>query len=163
MGLERHSVLFDKLSPQNMSGDETDGPSRKLPMAYRIIEASWQSDALKTFFRALDVKYRRDWEKPKGLQRAKGGNAPRTRITRADGRIEVGYAPCGLWRNCYNEEWLRSLASYQKRALQIVNSDYDFDLTTEDDDGTDSGSGEEDIPMEENEDADSADEVEGEL
>ncbi|KAI0655860.1 hypothetical protein C8Q70DRAFT_896200, partial [Cubamyces menziesii] len=130
MGLERHSVLFERLSPQNMSGDETDGPQRKLPMAYRIVEARWQSDALKTFFRALDAKYRRDWEKPKGLQRAKGGNPPRTRIARVNGRVEDGYAPRGLWRNCYNADWLRQLASYQRRALQVVDADYDFDLTT---------------------------------
>ncbi|KAH9854807.1 hypothetical protein C2E23DRAFT_698627, partial [Lenzites betulinus] len=113
-GLDRHLSLFERLSPCNMSGDETDGARRKLPMAYRIVESRWQSDALKTFMRALDAIYR--------------GNPPRTRISRPEGRVEDGYAPRGLWRNCYNEEWLQELAPYHLRALAIENDEYDFDL-----------------------------------
>ncbi|KAI0827482.1 hypothetical protein BC628DRAFT_1318447 [Trametes gibbosa] len=112
MGLSRHSVLFDKLSPRNMSGDETDGTTRKLPMAYRIIESRWQSDVFKTFMRALDAMYRQDWELPGGNERA-----------------------TGLWRNCYSEDWLCSLAPYQRRALNIIDASYDFDLAAIFDDG----------------------------
>ncbi|KAI0646433.1 hypothetical protein C8Q79DRAFT_926398 [Trametes meyenii] len=139
MGLERHMALFDRLLAQNMSGDETDGPQRKLPMIYRIIESRWQSAALKTFLRALDAMYRAAWVTPQPGQRATGGNAPRTRVVRSGGPIEEGYAPAGLWRNCYDQEWLRSLQPYQRRALKVMNADYEFDLTPERD--------EEDIPM----------------
>ncbi|OJT15389.1 hypothetical protein TRAPUB_8056 [Trametes pubescens] len=129
MGLERHYLLFQHLLPQNMSGDETDGPPglpRKTPMLYRIVEALWQSAALKAFLRALDVMYREDWGK-----RAPGGNPPRTRVLREDGRVEEGHPPEGLWRNCYDQEWLQSLRPYRRRALRIIDADYDFDLTPE--------------------------------
>ncbi|KAI0368827.1 hypothetical protein BV20DRAFT_947330 [Pilatotrama ljubarskyi] len=146
MGLERHAILFDRLEPQNMSGDETDGSRRKLPMAYRIIESRWQSDALKTFMRTLDAMYRGAWAKPGPGQRATGGNAPRTRVVRPGGPAEDGHAPVGLWRNCYDRDWLRGLQPYQRRALKIINADYDFDLTPEVDvdedddmDGSDGG------------------------
>ncbi|KAJ8457003.1 hypothetical protein ONZ51_g11788 [Trametes cubensis] len=134
MGLGRHLILFDRLLPQNMSGDETDGPRRVLPMTYRVVESRWQSVALKSFLRALDAMYREDWERPRHGQRAKGGNPPRTRLIRAGGPVEDGYAPVGLWRNCYDSEWLKNLPSYQRRALKIINADYDFDVTPEDDD-----------------------------
>ncbi len=117
-------------------------------MAYRIIESRWQSLVFKIFLRALDAKYRAAWEKPKPGKRAVGGNPPRTRISRADGRSEDGYAPPGLWRNCYDSDWLRSLEPYQRRALRIVNSDYDFDLTPELDEDEDMGDDEDDVDAE---------------
>ncbi|KAH9846926.1 hypothetical protein C2E23DRAFT_742842 [Lenzites betulinus] len=128
-GLARHSLLFDRLLPQNMSGDETDGETRALPMVYRIVESRWQSIELKTFLRALDAKYRHGWEKPRPGQRATGGNPPRTRVLREGSRVEDGYAPAGLWRNCYDPDWLRGLEPYQRRALKIIGANYDFDMT----------------------------------
>lgn len=130
-GLSRHALLFDRLLPQNMSGDETDGPKRQLPMVYRVVESRWQSDVLKTFMRTLDVMYRTAWSQSTPGQRATRGNPPRTRIVRAGGRVEDGYPPAGLWRNCYDQQWLRGLQPYQRRALNIIQANYDFDITPE--------------------------------
>ncbi|KAJ3014052.1 hypothetical protein NUW54_g1405 [Trametes sanguinea] len=76
--LSRHRILFDRLSANNMSGDETDGEKVEHAPVYRIILAEWQSDDLRAFLWALDAMYIKYWEKPPESRRTKG-NAPRTR------------------------------------------------------------------------------------
>ncbi len=110
-----------------MSGDETDGPEKVHPGTFRIVEARWQSLELKTFLRLLDVLYRLDWAKPIGI-RATAGNQPRVRVERPDGRSEDGVAPIGLWQNCYDVAWLESLRPHVRRSLNIIESDYQFDI-----------------------------------
>ncbi|KAH9831927.1 uncharacterized protein C8Q71DRAFT_714643, partial [Rhodofomes roseus] len=129
--LTRHAVLFKKLRPIHMSGDETDGPVKLHPGAYRIVDARWQSLELKTFLRALDAMYREDWAMPVGA-RATSGNPPRHR-TEQDARTEEGIAPVGMWRNCYDEGWLNSLKAHVLDSLRVIDEDYDFNLK-----GTDS-------------------------
>ncbi|TFK83037.1 hypothetical protein K466DRAFT_499232, partial [Polyporus arcularius HHB13444] len=125
-GLNEHKILFVKLRPIHMSGDETDGPVKTHPPTFRIVEARWQSLELKTFLRALDALYRETWAKPVG-QRATSGNPPRHRVEKA-GRSEEGVAPVGLWRNCYDDTWLRSLRPHVRASLNIIDSDYKFTL-----------------------------------
>ncbi|OJT07710.1 hypothetical protein TRAPUB_1400 [Trametes pubescens] len=131
-GLERHSVLFDRLTARDMSGDETEtyGGQRTLPATYQIVETRWQSKEFKTFMRTLDAMHRNDWETAQFGQRANArlGSPPRTRILRADDSAEDGYAPRGLWRNCYDQDWLHDLAPPFALDLGIIDTDYNFDL-----------------------------------
>lgn len=128
LNLNRHKRLFSLLRPVHMSGDETDGPVKTHPPTFRIIEARWQSFAFKTFLRTLDALYRERWAHPVG-DRATPGNPPRSRIERPEsGRDEDGVAPVGLWRNCYDKEWLNALRPHVREALQIIDADYDFTL-----------------------------------
>ena len=108
-----------------MSGDETDCDARQesLP-TYRIVESRWQSDDLKAFMRSLDDMYRDNQG-----ETTSDGNSLHARIARVNARVEEGFAPRGLWRNCYNADWLRKLPQHKKRALKIKDTDYDFDLT----------------------------------
>ncbi|RPD74277.1 hypothetical protein L226DRAFT_463960, partial [Lentinus tigrinus ALCF2SS1-7] len=127
MGYIRHTVLFSLLAAANMSGDETDGAEVTHPPVYRIIIAYWQSTDLRNFLWALDAKYLLHWEKPENKRRT-GGNPPRVRHMRDECRTIGGVAPVGLWRNCYNEEWLASLDDYEIENLEIQEGNYDFTL-----------------------------------
>lgn len=127
MGYGRHSILLSMMAASNMSGDETDGPEVDHPPVYRIILASWQSIDLRNFLWAIDAKYIGHWEKPANKRRI-GGNPPRVRNLREECRTVRGVAPVGLWRNCYNEEWLSKLDDYEIENLEIKEQDYDFTL-----------------------------------
>ncbi|KAI9057515.1 hypothetical protein FKP32DRAFT_1583582 [Trametes sanguinea] len=120
--LNQHKRLFSMLRPVHMSGDETDGPKKTYPPTFRIVEARWQSLAFKLFLRALDGLYREMWAKPVG-DRATSGNPPWVRI-----QLEEGIAPIGLWRNCYDRDWLMSLRPHVRESLNIIDEDYNFAL-----------------------------------
>ncbi|KAI9060537.1 hypothetical protein FKP32DRAFT_1577556, partial [Trametes sanguinea] len=125
--LNQHKRLLSMLRPVHMSGDETDGPTKTHPPTFRIVEARWQSLTLKLFLRALDDLYREMWAKPVG-DRATSGNPPRIRVQRPGGRVEEGIAPIGLWRNCYDRDWLKSLRPHVRESLNIIDEDYNFTL-----------------------------------
>ncbi|CDO75812.1 hypothetical protein BN946_scf184951.g10 [Trametes cinnabarina] len=129
LGLSRHAVLLDKLLPQHMSGDETDDP-KSAHKRYRIVEAQWQSAALKDFLRHLDKMYLEHC-----VTRGGGGSRPRERIHSSDPKVADSPAPDGLWRNCYDNAWLASRPAHQIRRMRIVNSDYDFSVHLEPDVG----------------------------
>ncbi|RPD53694.1 hypothetical protein L226DRAFT_456214, partial [Lentinus tigrinus ALCF2SS1-7] len=118
----RHRALFRLLEARNMSGDETDGPEKTHPPRWRIVIAKWQSRTLRNFLWSLDRMYREDW-----ARRRTGGNPPRERVLR-DGDDEDGIAPAGLWKNCYDKEWLERQPAHVIRELEIVDEDYDFTL-----------------------------------
>ncbi|KAJ8454816.1 hypothetical protein ONZ51_g12806 [Trametes cubensis] len=129
-GLERHMLLFTRLSPDNMSDDETDRPPFHRPRTYRIIESRWQSLALKTFLRGLDALYRQGWDRSRPRVRFAGA-PPRVRIPQEGGPEADGLAPTGLWRNCYDKDWLRTLDADQRNTLEVIDDDYDFSLRRE--------------------------------
>ncbi|KAI0653768.1 hypothetical protein C8Q70DRAFT_927064 [Cubamyces menziesii] len=130
-GLERHLLLFDRLTADNMSDDDTDRPAYHLPRTYRIIESRWQSLVLKTFLRGLDALYRQGvWDRSRPRVRFAGAS-PRVRIPQEGGPEADGCPAAGLWRNCYDEGWLRSLDADQRDVLAIIEEDYDFSLRRE--------------------------------
>ena len=98
-------------------------------MYWEVIEAEWQSDQLVTFFCHIDLVYERDYYRPVGHRRP-CGHGPRRRIRHERGLGKVGnsVAPVGLWRNCYNPEWLSRQDIWTIRALEIIDEDYDFTL-----------------------------------
>lgn len=110
-----------------MSGDETDGDEKTHPPTWRIIPSRWQADALRSLLWKIDGMGLQDWAEPKGT-RATQGNPPRLRVLRDGGEEEDGVAAIGLWRNCYNPEWLKALLPHQVANLQIIDADYDFSL-----------------------------------
>ncbi len=110
-----------------MSGDETDGDEKTHPPVWRIRLACWQSVLLRTFLWLLDRYYREDWAKPVH-RRAMGGNVPRVRVPRTGCYDEDSIAPIGLWRNCYDKDWLEAQPAHIVRELEIVAEDYDFGI-----------------------------------
>ena len=119
---QQHRALFRLLEACNMSGDETDGAEKTHPPRWRIIIAKWQSRELRNFLWTLDRMYREDW-----ARRRSGGNPPRERVLR-DGYEQEGVAPSGLWRNCYDKDWLATQPDYIVRELEIIDKDYNFTL-----------------------------------
>ncbi|KAI1789522.1 hypothetical protein LXA43DRAFT_892733, partial [Ganoderma leucocontextum] len=121
----KHSLLFTRLTASNMSDDESDGPRKVVPRKFRIIVAEWQSVELRQFLWEVDRLYRLNWSNtPKPRRRP--GNTPRDRELKSDSKTEPGVAPPGLWRNCYDAEWLSKLNGYDRRKLAMVDSDYEF-------------------------------------
>ena len=60
------------------------------------------------------------------MRRATPGNPPRTRIEK-ENQVTRGTVPVGLWRNCYDADWLAGQRAYMVEDLDII--DADFDLT----------------------------------
>ncbi|KAI0672559.1 hypothetical protein C8Q78DRAFT_952174, partial [Trametes maxima] len=80
---------------------------------FYILEQDWPSAIYKNFMRAIDAMAAND----------------------ADSKSAVGArAPPGLWRNCYDSKWLRTLKDHERRALRIVDEDYDFSIDPEEHD-----------------------------
>ncbi|EIW57906.1 uncharacterized protein TRAVEDRAFT_126313, partial [Trametes versicolor FP-101664 SS1] len=125
--LNQHAALLKQLKPRNMSGDETDGPSKTHLPTWSIVISDWQSLPLRTMLWRIDEMGIEDWLHPKGT-RATQGNPPRLRILRDGGKTEDGNAPSGLHRNCYNPAWLDTLCPHQLRNLQMIDTDYDFSI-----------------------------------
>ena len=126
----QHRRLFTILRPCHMSGDETDGEMKQHFPKFRIIASRWQSLALRTFLWALDAIYRDMWAAPIG-KRATAGNPPRYRIPderEPSPEEDKSIAPIGLWRNCYDPDFLASLKPHVRASLHIIDSDYDFSL-----------------------------------
>ncbi|KAI0715889.1 hypothetical protein C8T65DRAFT_572658, partial [Cerioporus squamosus] len=123
-GYNQHRALFRLLEAANMSGDETDGPEKTHPPRWRIKIAKWQSRELRNFLWSLDRMYREDW-----ARRRSGGNPPRERVLQdGEDEDEDGIAPVGLWRNCYDRDWLQAQPAHIVRELEIIDEDYDFSL-----------------------------------
>lgn len=121
------------LQPRHMSGDECKTAQDMLLNIWVIVEAEWQSDPLKLLLRKLDVLYQVYRLKSgriggDGKESFGRGRGPRTRVSRPDGRIVNSEAPVGLWRNCYNPDWLKKLRPHNIKELHIVDEDYDFTL-----------------------------------
>ena len=128
-GMRRHHLLFEMLLAQNMSADETDSSCRRAPKVFIIVRARWQSQAFMTFCWTLDDMYLEH-----RATKTVGGNPPRRRIDKPNSRVEDGIAPIGLWRNCYDPEWLGRLPRYRLRELQIIDSDFDFSFDPHEED-----------------------------
>ncbi|KAI0691533.1 hypothetical protein C8T65DRAFT_587145, partial [Cerioporus squamosus] len=127
-GYDEHLALISKFEAANYSGDETDAePPRRRTREnrFRIIECWWMSDDLRNFLRRLDADYLEDWE-CSPTKRSAGGSAPRERVVATPRMITEGTAVVGLWRNCYNEDYLKNLKPHDYRKLQIIESNYDF-------------------------------------
>lgn len=114
------------LAAANMSGDETDGDKVTFPPVYRIVITEWQSLELRTCLWRMDSKYINYWCAPGPVKRRVSGNPIRVRVIREDSRTVPGVAPIGLWRNCYNPDWLAKLEDWEVELLEIVDEPYDF-------------------------------------
>lgn len=118
-----------KLASENMSGDESDNPEPAVPKIWRIIFAAWQSAELRNFLWALDAKYIKDRARPQEEgKRRTPGNSVRARMPLATSSTVPGVAPPGLWRNCYDEDWLAGQSDWEREQLDIIDGVYDFTL-----------------------------------
>ncbi|KAI0666482.1 hypothetical protein C8Q78DRAFT_454103 [Trametes maxima] len=125
-GCDHHLDLFSLLDAEHMSGDETerDEKGNKVrPPAFLIMNPEWMSDEYRSFMHTLD-----EWHYSKRFTKGKdtGGNFPRTR--KSQSKVVTAPAPIGLYRNCYSMAYLAKLKPYQRRALCIVDKDYNFTL-----------------------------------
>lgn len=126
-GMREHAVLFSKLQPVHMSGDEAPSTEAERSNLYFIIEAEWQSEELKNFFRQLDEIYIQDWKNQTG-NRKRGGRGPRRRIAKVTSKVVDSVAPIGLWQNCYHPAWLKKQSFLVRASLEIVPQDYKFTI-----------------------------------
>lgn len=114
-------------SDESDPGGPRDGTSR-IVRTYRRINPFWRSRSLAQFLWALDdISYQQ--RVPKIGCRRVAGATPRLRLP-AIAYSDHSIAPAGLPRNCYNEDWLRTLWRYEVDALQMQNWDYDFTIST---------------------------------
>ncbi len=77
-----------------MSGDETDGGKKCHWPVFTIIDAWWQSDELKAFFRGLNRHYIHDWKiahriAGKKKCRRSSGNPPWVRVANMTARSQM--------------------------------------------------------------------------
>ncbi|KAI0373845.1 hypothetical protein BV20DRAFT_977504 [Pilatotrama ljubarskyi] len=127
LGLERHRVLFNRLTIGGMSGDEAEENLEPYtPRRYRIIRSRWQSHALRTFLRQLDALHFVTWQRPNA--RTLRWAHPRLRFEPQEPDFVDSPAPVGLWRNCYDANWLADLTPGQRCSLEIIEEEYVFDL-----------------------------------
>ncbi|EIW80331.1 hypothetical protein CONPUDRAFT_73479 [Coniophora puteana RWD-64-598 SS2] len=124
-------VLDVRVRRNVMSDDETDPetPSgSKTPKNFRIIRLAWRSEEFTIFLRTLDDLYLDDWRNPID-RRATPGNPPRTRLE-SDG-FTLKNVPKGLYRNCYDADYLAGLHEWERAMLNIIEEDYDFEIAIE--------------------------------
>lgn len=130
--LDHHLILFANLDPAHLSSDEpafgTNDKQAQFKLYY-IIEAAWQSPAFKKFVCALDQWYLYH-SRPKVGMKQRGGNLPHIREELPKGKACVidSIAPCRLWRNCYDEDWVKNLKVSEREDLNMIDDDYDFML-----------------------------------
>ncbi|KAJ2970977.1 hypothetical protein NUW54_g12609 [Trametes sanguinea] len=128
-GWDHHLRIFALLKAEDMSGDETDrdADNKKIhPPSFTIQEPRWSSVTFTEFRRKLDKWRHLDWQVPDENGAYKGGNGPRTR--NSVGKIVNVRPPKGLYRNCYDENWLSTLKPHQYRSLRVIDEEYDFAL-----------------------------------
>ena len=108
-----------------MSGDEVaeNVAAGTSGQSYHIIEAAWQSREFKICVRDLDFWNIKDFD-----DYGRGGSRPRCHVAVQEPRVVDSPAPAGLWRNCYDPDWLRKLDAPRRRLLRIIDEDFDFTL-----------------------------------
>lgn len=127
-----HRQLIRTLNIQAMSGDETDPDHPGPPKTFLIIRPIWQSREFADFLHKLDLIYRANWQNPHGQDRCTRGNPPRIRIYHASkSQTEVGHAPKGLPRNCYDVGWLLSLPDWKRDTLGVDDELHNFGVPEE--------------------------------
>jgi hypothetical protein len=113
--------LFYTLTPDAMSGDETDHGHGQV--RYAMTKVLWRSTALKSCLKTLDLVHLSSRFSSTG--RAKRGAFPHRRTPSS--RIEHDATPVhGLPRNFYDPIWLGTLDKHERRALNVQK---DFDVT----------------------------------
>lgn len=125
-----HAELFDLILASHMSGDVPVliNGKVKYPREFKIVDAEWQSQVLRDFFTTLDAMHRETFHYPVG-DRLPGGNQPRVRTRPSVPEYDSkSAAPIGLWRNCYDEQWLAKLPPHLITELRIKPTDYNFTI-----------------------------------
>jgi len=97
-----------------MSEDETGNEGT---WKYVIRAMDWRSEKLIPYLNIVDIGKR-----PKNVfGKMPSGNAPRTRIRRAGGKVWEGQAVPGMPQNFYDETWFAGLTEADRVALKAVN------------------------------------------
>lgn len=129
--LSDHLPLLQYMGTRADSSDESADEEpidirSKANRVYRKISPYWRSRQLSHFLWKLDeIVFQQ--RLPKVGCRRVAGTLPRTRI-QALSYNKYSVAPPGLPRNCYNEDWLRTLWPHELDALQMQEHDYDFTI-----------------------------------
>jgi hypothetical protein len=112
------------LTSQGVSSDESATDDETSHKAFRRISPVWRSEALQGFMWALDTVIRAN-RIPKIGHRSIRGAEPRRRLFGSSKNLDA-IAPPGLPRNCYHEDWLRTLTPSQLRMLELKDVIYKF-------------------------------------
>jgi hypothetical protein len=112
--LRRFVPLWDTLSFEAMSGDETDHAGRSDPR-YAITRLPWRSTAVECFLRTFDKLHLVTRFTVTG--RARRGAFPHHRISSK--RVENHWKPvAGLPINFYDQAWLETIDDYERQDLK---------------------------------------------
>lgn len=112
------------VTSQGVSSDESDSEEDSTPKAFRRISPAWRSEDLRDFMWSLDSDIQAS-RRPKVGHRSVRGAEPRRRKFSPLTNHEAP-APPGLPRNCYDDDWLKTLTAKQLRDLKLIETEYVF-------------------------------------
>ena len=134
--LQRHIPLVNFLSTQCVSSDESEDDTRRT-IDYPRVYPRWRSRQLVNVLYKADVVAAANASIPIG-EHKKAGTQLRSR-PHSHKYNETAPAPPGLPRNCYDAEWLLGLPSHIQKQLKVQDVDYNFNPTSANTSGPQSG------------------------
>ena len=134
--LQRHIPLVNYLSTQCVSSDKSEDETRRM-IDYPRVYPRWRSRQLANILYKADAVAASNASIPIGM-RKKAGTQLRSR-PHSHKYNETAPAPPGLFRNCYDAEWLLGLPSHIQKQLKVQDIDYNFNPTSANTSGPQSG------------------------
>lgn len=112
-------------SDESADDERLDGTPRS-DRVFQKVSPCWRSGVLSEFMWMLDMIASRQRLPKVGCRRVAGA-LPRTRLPALTVN-KYSVAPPGLPRNCYSQDWLRTLWKHELDALAMQDHDYDFSI-----------------------------------
>ena len=125
-----HCHLVSLAGRNSMSDEETDYEeiegTRTTVLAK--VTPDWRSEEFGELYQFIDL--RRDDMKKSGIGRRRATNGRNLLRVRKPSRTTAAHPPPpGLWRNCFEKDWLRKRRPWELAALKVVDEDYDFEVS----------------------------------
>ena len=135
--LQWHIPLVNYLSTQCISSDESEDETRRT-IDYSRVYPRWRSRQLANILYKADAVAASNASIPIGMRKKAG-----TQLWSRPHSLkynETAPAPPGLFRNCYDPEWLLGLPSHIQKQLKVQDVDYNFNPMSANTSGPQSGS-----------------------
>ncbi|KAJ3507456.1 hypothetical protein NMY22_g16924 [Coprinellus aureogranulatus] len=124
-----HAVLIERAGRNSVSDEETDEEKvggESIPILKKVIPA-WRSIEFGNLYQEIDEVAREMRSSSLGKRRKPSGVGPLLRSRKGGKKTEEHAPPAGLWRNCFDEDWLALKRGWELTALAIIEKDYDFE------------------------------------